>query len=731
MLGWLLLCCAAAGRGDAFAERARPVLAERCFACHSGADPDGELGLDRLRGDAASESGAWSAVRRRVRAHEMPPDGEPQPTAEERAELLAWIDAALGPEVARAPVERPVLRRLNRREYVNTVRDLFGVSIDPADLPPDDIGHGFDTIGEVLATSELLLEQHLRLAERVAERAVLPADAPEPPRARIDGAKLGAGRASSARGRHRGLFSNGEVTWTRRLPRDGEYAIRARVHGDQAGPDPCRLALRAGPRELLRADVPERAPDHRIVEVFARLPAGTNRIAVAFLNDYYVPDDPDPAQRDRNLVVEWLEIEGPLDPPAWPRYQREELDPATRGTLRDVVARLLRRAWRRPPDAAEVDAVLALAEREEGLEARARAALVAALASPHFLYRVERDAPTSGAQPIDDHALAVRLAYFLWSSAPDAELDAAADADMLDHPAILRGQVRRLIADARSTALAEGFAVQWLQLGRFERAAPDPAQFPGFDEGLRASMRAEATLLFDAVLREDRRARDLLDPGFTFVDERLAAHYGIEGVRGGTPRRVRVTDGVRGGILGLGAVLTATSYPTRTSPSSRGKFVLEALLGAPPPPPPPGVGVLDESAQAAGESSLRERLERHRGDPGCAACHQSIDPLGFGLENLDAAGRWRTREGRHPIDARGVLPDGRAFDGPAELQRLVADDPAFVRCLAQKLAVYALGYDVDAADRGAIDAIVEAAGKHPTLAGLIEALVLSPRFRQR
>jgi len=714
----------------AFDARIRPVLEARCHECHSGDDPEGDLDLVLLEPRDSADLAAWSAVRKRVRAGDMPPKNKAPLANDDRDALLAWLDEVLPAELVVEPPAGSVLRRLNRREYANTIRDLFGVAVESDELPADDIGHGFDTIGAVLSTSELLVETHLRLAERVAERAVLLPDPKEPPRERVDGAKLGAGKSSNPRGTFRGLFSNGEVTFTKKLPREGDYVVRVRAHGDQAGSDPCRLALKVDKREIARADVPERAPEGRTIEAFVRLSGGRAKFAVAFLNDFFAPEETDPTQRDRNLVVEWLEVEGPLDTPEPSKYQRAELGPKTRGTLRDVVTRLLRQVWRRPARPDEITRIVDLASKSKGFEERVRAAIIAALASPEFLYRPEVAEPRrddDAASSLGDHALAARLSYFLWSSTPDRELAELADAGDLR----LRGQVRRMIADPRSQALSDGFAVQWLQLGRLENAAPDPTRFPDFDEELRESMLAEATMLFDAVLRERRPARNLLDPGFTFLDERLARHYGVPGVTGSAMRRVPLDPGPRGGILGLAAVLTATSYPTRTSPSSRGKFVLEALLGTPPPPPPPGVGVLVDAEHGGVDLPLRERLEQHRTDENCASCHARIDPIGFGLETFDATGRWRTRDGKHAVDARGELTDGRRFDGPRELKQILADDPAFVRALFEQLAIYALGRGTTHADRGWMDAAIAAAGREPSLAGLIEELVESAAFGAR
>ncbi len=739
LIGLLLFTAnsAAMAEDEAFAARIRPLLEARCESCHSGEEPEGDFDLELLEPDFPRQKHAWNAVRKRVVAGEMPPKTKPPLLAEDRDALIAWLDAALGPaDEAQAPTGA-VLRRLNRREYANTIRDLFGVAIEADELPADEVGHGFDTIGAVLSTSELLVETHLRLAERVAERAVLLPDPPEPPRERIDGAKMGAGKSSSAREKFRGIFSNGDVTWTRKLPREGEYVLRARVHGDQAGDEPCRMSIKVANREVMRADVPERAPDARTVEAFVHLDAGRAKFAVAFLNDYYAPKSEDPKQRDRNLVVEWFEVEGPLDRPEPSRFQRQELNAKTRGTERAVVTRLLERTWRRPVGPAEVTRVLDLSKGVKSFEERVRTAIVAALVSPNFLYRPEVGGPGTEndvAVLLAAPALAARLSYFLWSSTPDSEL-----MDRVD-TGDLRAQVRRMIADPRSQSLSEGFAKQWLQLGRLERAAPDPKRFPEFDEALRASMTAEATMLFDSVLREHRPARELLDPDFTFVDERLARHYGIPGVTGTAMRRVPLDvgarGGIRGGVLGMAAVMTATSYPTRTSPSSRGKFVLEALLGTPPPPPPPGVGVLADAEHGGESLSLRERLQQHRSDPTCAACHATIDPIGFGLENLDAIGRWRSRDGRFPIDAHGSLPDSalpdeREFAGPVQLKQLLAADPRFVRNLVRELAIYALGRSLTDADEEWISKVITAAGRDPSLSGLIVEFVNSPAFARR
>ncbi len=712
-----------------------PFLAQHCIECHSGARPKGDLELDELAepGPIHERSGTWSSVRARLERGEMPPADRVRPPQSEVDAVIAWIDARVARDARADEPVRPVLRRLNRAEYSNTIRDLLGVDFDAAaEFPSDDVGYGFDNIGAVLSIPDMLLEKYVLAAERIARDAVVIEDAANAPVQRVEGAKLSTSKQSNARGKRRVLFTNGDTGFDARFPRDGEYVLRARVWGDQAGPEACSAALRLGRDEKGRFEVPALEAAPQIVEARFRANAGKRRIAIAFLNDYYKPEEPDKSRRDRNLVVDWLELEGPVDPAVLSDFQRRILDPETRGTQRDVVAWLARRAWRRPVARDEVDRLMALAGTEEGFEAGVRVALQAVLVSPHFLFLVESDpAAASGPHAISDHELATRLSYFLWSSLPDEALQAVAGAGKLEEPDVLRAQVRRMLRDGRSSALSRNFAGQWLQTRALDRVTPDADLFPDWDRALAVAMRAETEMFFDAVLRERRSVLELVDADFTFVNERLAKHYGMAGVRGDEMRRVHLEPGARGGVLGLASVLTVTSNPTRTSPVKRGKWILENLLDAPTPPPPPGVGVLDESPKASASASLRERLEMHRTNVDCASCHARLDPLGFGLENFDATGAWRASEHGRAIDAAGDLPDGRKFDGPAELKALLKKDGSFVRCLARKLAVYALGRGLSEVDEAAVDDLVETRADSPALEDLIQGHVASELFRTR
>lgn len=721
--------------GDPYEAVVLPFLARHCTECHSGPEAKGDLALDAFP-DARStdgRAGTWLDVRDRLASGEMPPHERDRPEPDAVAAVVAWIDARFATEVAADP-GRPTLRRLNRAEYANTIRDLFGVDFDAAgEFPVDDAGHGFDNVGDALSLPDMLLDKYVAAAERVAALAVADPDDAEPRRRRVPGADL-EGKGSGMRGKARGLASNGEVGVEFDFPRAGEYVVRARTYGDQAGDDVVRIALKLGREEKGRFEVPATAAKPQEDELRLRVDAGRRRVAVAFLNDYYAPKDPDPKNRDRNLAVEWIEVVGPVDPPAHSAFQRLELEPRTRGSLRDVIARLLRRAWRRPPEAREVDRVVALVQREPTFEAAVRLAVQAALVSPHFLFLVEREpdgAAAGAARRLNAHELAARLSYALWSTMPDDALSRVADDGSLLGDEVLHAQVRRMLRDPRASALARNFGAQWLQTRNLDRFVPDPARFPAFDAELAASMRTEAELFFDAVLREGRGVRELIDADFTFVDERLARHYGLPGVHGPEMRRVPVDRAVRGGVLGMAAVLAVTSNPTRTSPVKRGKWILDNLLGAPTPPPPPGVGVIDEAPAAVRAASLRERLEEHRKNTECAACHARLDPLGFGLENYDATGAWRSTEEGHAVSARGTLPDGRSFEGLAGLKSILGQGDAFVRCFTEKLATYALGRGLTRRDRAATEAIVAGLGRDPAVEDVVWAIVRSDAFRRR
>ena len=758
-------------------DEVRAALERACFECHGAADPEGALDLSafRSRQSALARPDVWTYVRERLVDGDMPPPGHVRFAPSELKRVVRWIDGAFGAEDDTGPLGTgpldtgPVdpghapIRRLNHTEYANTVRDLFGVEFDAlAAFGRESVGHGYDTVGEALALPELLFEKYVLAAEEIAGRAFVTRDRT---RRRFDSGLLeGGGDRELAGESARILSSRGEVVARFEAPRAGRYVVRARVGAHQAGGELARAVLRVGDADVLEREV-EGYLVPQTVEHEAELAAGPVRLAVAFRNDYYDPDHPERRQRDRNLLVEWIEAEGPLDPPPRTTFQRELLArfPWSLGAARRgrILAHLCERVWRAPAGAADVERLLTLGA-ELSLEDHLRLALTAMLASPRFLLRVEEGlAGEDPAAPraLAGHELAVRLAYFLWSSTPDEALLARAREGGLASDAGLAAEVERLLEDPRARALATGFCAQWLELGALDDLTLDPQRYPGAAR-LVPAMREETARFFESILREGRPVWDLLEADYTFVNLPLATHYGFEldelvpeaGVpeprgegeaqgravhvrrrpRPGGFRRVSLAGLPRRGVLTQASVLVATSNPTRTSPVKRGRWVLGTLLGAPPPDPPPGAGALDESAEAARGASLRERLEAHRANPDCAVCHRTMDELGFGLENFDASGAWRTSADGFPVDASGVLPDGRRFDGPLELIATLRADGAFLATFTEELLVYALGRGLTRADRPLVASILGRLDpERASVRDVIHGIVRSAAFRTR
>ncbi|MCB9904244.1 MAG: DUF1592 domain-containing protein [Planctomycetes bacterium] len=727
---------------DEFAERVVPLVEAHCAECHEPGDPAGDLDLTRFENSASAltEPGIWREAWLLVSEGEMPPAAaSTHPSVEELAPLLDWIRANVDSLPASESVTTPgrtTTRRLNRYEYQNAVLDLLGVDFDASEvLPAEGVGHGFDVVGDVLSMPPLLFEKSFEAAERIAAEAV-PLSGKYREEVRVaDELDVEGGAALRKAQGYISMYSVGTATGTFEIPRRGEYVVRVRAAAQQAGPDPARSAVLVDGREVERVDVTATTDAPADYDVRVYLEEGRRRLSARFVNDYYQPDDPDPKQRDRNMYVARITLLGPTDVPLRTPFearfvQGDELDRGEAG-LRKVVERVAGLAWRGSVDRSRISDLLKLAPRDASERERLRTALTAILVSPRFLYRLEPDAgePT---RALDGTELATRLAAFLWSSVPDeALLDAARDGRLTDTGA-LATEVDRMLDDARSSRLAVAFAGQWLQLRRLEGASPDPQRFPSWSDELRGSMRRESEAFFEAVLRERRPVTQLLDADFTFVDERLAQHYGIEGVHGDALQRVRIPEhlrGVRGGILGQAAPLVATSMPTRTSPVVRGKWVLEALLDTPPSPPPPGAGSIDASVADGKAASVREQLEKHREQRACAVCHEPMDGLGFALENYGPTGAWRDTENGVPIDTRAELPGKVRFEGPLGLRALLLEDDAFLRGLARQLTTFALGRGLTKADREAVDRLVASLPSEPTLHDLIHALVADELFR--
>jgi Protein of unknown function (DUF1592)/Protein of unknown function (DUF1588)/Protein of unknown function (DUF1587)/Protein of unknown function (DUF1585)/Protein of unknown function (DUF1595)/Ca-dependent carbohydrate-binding module xylan-binding len=709
------------------------ILNSYCIDCHGRHSRKADLDLRPLA-DSLERSPlrALRAARERLARGDMPPEDEDQPTPAERTALINAISAELVRREPLVTAGRPTLRRMNRVEYRNSVYELVGVHVEAkSSLPADDIGDGFDHIGDVLSMAPTLLEKYLDVAERIALKAWPDTGAAFSLNAEGEELKIRGGGRSDRGGAH--VWSAGAAYVECELPRGGQYRISFRAFGDQAGDEPVKVAVRGERDSYVFFDIPERRAEPGARTSTVQLEGGPRRLGVEFLNDYFDETKPQ-GERDRNLHVLSILIEGPLD----------HVEP-TRATvmlageapeLRDFVRALLARAFRRPVSESEVVEFVGRVERAIGEGATwphtARAAVTAALVDPRFLFHVEPDAAVGGPdRDLDGFELAARLSSFLWRSMPDAELTAAAASGAILSAEGLRAAVDRLLDDPRSMTIAEEFAQQWLFVRSVDEKQLDPMLFPGVDGPLLADMRAETTLFVDAILRDGRPVPELLTADWTFLNARLAHHYGIEGIEGDWLRRVRLGDARVRGLLGHGSVLVATSNPTRTSPVKRGKWVLEAILDAPPPPPPPGVPQLPEGSSDGSRQSLRAMLERHRADPNCAGCHRQMDAIGLALEPLDAVGRWRTHDGETRIETAGDLPDGRRFDGPHELAAMLAGDPALVRSVVRHLFVYALGRALREDDQLIVDRICREVGPRPSFRTIVHGIVASDQFRRR
>ncbi len=754
------------------------ALGRYCVTCHNERLATAGLLLDRVDiAHVGRDPAVWEKVVRKLRTGLMPPDGRPRPDAATYAGLVAHLETALdrAAQAAPDPGWPAQIHRLNRAEYANAVRDLLGLEIDArALLPADDSGYGFDNIGDVLTVSPGLLARYLSAAAKISRRAVGdPTLRPGATLYKTSPLLLQEGRMSE----DLPFGSRGGLAVRHHFPLDGDYLFRISLER------PLNQPVSGSGHQL------EFRLDHALVKLFdfdrsgnrragsgvgvgglldVRIPvrAGTRLVSASFIGalDRSIPYDarpPNPPvasfQYSRvpiNPIVFSIQVVGPYHgrtPDAGdevrtrraifscaPVRQADET-----ACARDILSDLTRRAFRRPVTAADVDPLLASFEAGHeagGFESGIQWALEALLVSPEFLFRMERhpaDVEPGTPYRLADIDLASRLSFFLWSSIPDAELLALAEAGRLSEPAVLERQVRRLLDDPRSNALTANFAGQWLFLRNLRTAAPNAVLFPTFDDNLREAFRRETELFFDSQVRADRSILELLAADYTFLNDRLARHYGIPGVYGSHYRRVRYPDERRAGLLGHGSILTVTSHPNRTSPVVRGKWLLENLLGSPPPPPPPDIPALVENDEGSAPATVRARMEQHRGNPTCAACHAKMDPLGFALENFDAVGQWRSSdaEADAPIDASGTLPDGTPFTTPAEFRRGLLAEPwasEFVGTVIEKLLTYAIGRGLDYRDAPTVRAIrreAETAGYR--WSSIVQGIVNSAPFRMR
>ena len=756
---WAIVCLAVAGVCPALAYEPLPenlaqidykkhvagFFENFCFDCHSNEKQKADVNLQQFQAAPLmyQDRKFWSAVRDMLELREMPPEKNDQPSEADRAMAVQFIDHELSKFDCSGPVNpgRVTIRRLNRIEYRNTIRDLIGVKFDPAEeLPLDEVGYGFDNIGDVLSLPPILMEKYLKAADRIVEAAIVIDESTLMPRLRLAGRKLEAGSSDiRLEGRTWGLYREGELKGSLEVPSEGEYLIQVESFGDQAGGEPPKMEVKIDGERVTVFEVPVTEDRKKVYEVKQRLARGSHPVALGYLNNFN-------SNGDRNLFVNYVELVGPVDgpPPEYPEAHRRIIPERPEAgheleTARKQLAEFASRAYRRPVTSDEIDRLVAFVEavmKEEGNYSEAmQVAATAVLVSPHFLYRWELDggvAGEDGQRLLNDYELASRLSYFLWSSMPDEELMAVAEQGLLSKAEMLEAQVRRMLEDGKSSALVENFAGQWLQVRQLD-LSPDPNLFPEFDEELRRAMQRETELFVGYIMRENRSLLDLLNADFTFLNERLARHYGIEGVKGDEFRRVELKpEHHRGGILTHASILALTSNPTRTSPVNRGKWILEQILGAPPPPPPPNVPELPEGNSVDLQASLRKRMEQHRDNPDCSSCHDKMDPLGFAFENFDAIGAWRDKDGGFDIDSSGTMPDGRPFQGPDDLKRILQRDEGFAQTVTEKMLTYALGRGLEFYDQCTVEAILAELKKNDyKLSQLVLEIVRSAPFQRR
>ncbi|MBC7926986.1 MAG: DUF1592 domain-containing protein [Bryobacteraceae bacterium] len=735
-----------AGSPQSFDTVIKPLFAKSCYPCHNDRMASGSLNLQQFTSAAAIAPNReqWERIVQKIRTGEMPPKGMPKPSLDTVNSVVAVVRDEFEKSDRATPADpgRVTARRLNRVEYSNTIRDLLGVDYRAdKDFPTDDSGHGFDNIGDVLTISPVLMEKYLTAAERISARALGADPLPKPVEVAYES-------------KHKTIrrIDRSTIEATHRVDFDAEYQVLLGLPGERAkDAAPVQLGFWMDGK-LVHTQTAETKPSglnyfNPYSEETFRLyiPEGDHVFRAGFIGDDFVKSltDKEAYSDKKNKYLNMIKFMGPY-PAKGEKASRRKLlicDPAKAGVActEKIVATLARRAYRRPVSKAETAGLMRFVKmgQTEGqsVEQGLQLAIQAMLVSPHFLFRIERDIDPldpGKVHRISDLELASRLSYFLWSSTPDETLLGLAESRKLHEPAVLDVQIKRMLDDDRSAALAANFAGQWLEIRNLDSVKPDPGKFPDWGPELRDAMRTETKMFFETMLREDRPLSDFINAKFTFLNERLAKHYGMTGIEGEDFRRVELTSDQRGGILSHASVLTVSSYPTRTSPVIRGKYVLQNILGAPPPSPPADVPALDES-EVGNAGSLRQQMEKHRSNAMCASCHVRMDAIGFGLENYDAIGRWRTKDGKFDIDTAGTFPNGNAFVTPAEMRTLLtADTPDFARCLTEKMLTYGLGRGLEPYDRRAVEGITKkVAANDYKFQSLIYEVVRSLPFQSR
>ena len=743
-------------RDKEFVDKIQPILKATCLECHSGTEAEAGLALNHFKTTKSilKERRIWEKVIQRLELGEMPPKDATTLANTDRKKLIDWLTSTINDiDCGRTPNPGSVtLRRLNRAEYRNTIRDLFGIDYPAAaGFPGDDVGYGFDNIGDVLTLPPLLMEKYMTAAEEISRQAIV---APEPGpifEAIRKPNQLSAGDSGkSYDASHFSFYSNGKITIEELFPWKGKFSLHLGMTGSPAAGEYPHMLISVDGKKVKEFFV--KTDDYLspidFVVALQINKVGKRKISLEFTNDLVVESKKGKPEEDRNIAIYDLKIFGqkPSDPipeselPASHRMivkAKPSASISVEQAATQVLIPLTSKAFRRPAKTQEVNRLVGLAksvvESGESYEVGLQTALQAILVSPSFLFKVEEPA-TSIAGPfplLTDFELATRLSYFLWSSMPDQELLVVAQKKQLRDPTILKQQIERMIQHDRSSAFVINFAGQWLTLRKLDQFKPNANLFPLWTDEIRDLARRETLLFFAHIMKKDKSIMQLLDADFSFMNNELAKYYGIPGVEGSEFRMVSTKGHKRKGILTHASVLAVTSNPTRTSPVKRGKWVLENLLGTPPPPAPPGVPELDKRELTG---TLRQRLEQHRTDPACASCHKLMDPIGLALENYDAIGRWRSIDYGEPIDTSGELPGGEKLKGPADLIQNIGSKNAdkFVRCLSEKMLVYALGRGLEYYDRCAIDKIQDKLIKDDyKFSTLIYEIVTSDPFQRK
>jgi len=737
-----------------------------CVTCHNDRLKTGGLtlaGVDVEHPPAHAET--WEKVIRKLRTGAMPPPNAPRPDAATANALATYLETSIDRDALASP--RPgtlaLVHRLSRTEYQNAIRDLLALDALPKEidypllLPADNSASGFDNIADLLFMSPAIMERYLDAAEKISRVAVGDTHAP----VMVNRYRFSAEAWQGSRVDELPWGTRGGLAAKTTFPVDGEYLVRVQLSAPPAEPHQIEITVDGERAQIVALGASARgrgrgrgtAPPPRTGEadpdkpIEFRIPikAGPRLVGVAFIERDAVRDESTLRPRMRSRGTEpslsLVTISGPYGAKAPGNSPSRQRIFSCR-TQDDVCARqillsLTKRAYRRPTTDADIQDLLPFYKKgaaESGFDQGIERALERVLVSPQFLFRIEKE-PAAPVARVSDLELASRLSFFLWSSIPDDELLNVAAQGQLHTPAVLDREVRRMLRDRRSESLVTNFAEQWLFVRDIEAKQPDGLVFADFDETLRAAMRKETDLFLDSVLRDNRSVLDLLTANYSFINERLAKHYGIPNIQGSDFRRVTFPAGSpRGGLLGQGSILTLTSYATRTSPVVRGKWVLENLLSAAPPPPPANIPVLKtEGAEPGRTLTMREAMTAHRANPSCAVCHVRMDPIGFAMENFDAVGRWRDHDNGNAIDASGRFPDGTTFDGMAGLRKiLLAERGQFVNTVTEKLLMYALGRNLQHYDQPAVRAIVHqsAAGNY-TLSSLVAGVVNSSQFQMR